>query len=190
MILIIDHYDGCANNIYQIVGQVEPDVKIMHHDQLTLSQVRKMEPSHIILSGGSGEPGRMEASKELLRGVAGQIPTLGICLGCRIICASYGGKLAQMDQIEQGKRKLVQTEVQGDPLFLGVPGQFYAGFYCSERIVEESIADIFSVTARCGGDVVGIAHRHLPVFGLQFHPESFLSEYGKEILFNFLAISI
>lgn len=186
MVLIIDNYDGNANNIYQLVGQIEPNTVIYHHDQIDQSQVLSMAPSHIVLSGGSGAPERAGSAMEIVRACAGRIPILGICLGCRIICAAYGIGIAPMEQIEQGKRKLVHVEHPDSPLFKGVPDEFYAGFYCSERIEEQSIGEEFSVIARSGGDVAGIAHQRMGVYGLQFHPESFLSEYGKVILSNFL----
>ena len=188
MVLIIDNYDGSANNIYQLIGQIEPNTVILHHDQIEPSQVLTMAPSHIVLSSGSGTPERAGSAVEIVRACAGRIPILGICLGCRIICAAYGGKITLMEQVEQGKRKLIHVESRSAPLFAGVPDDFYAGFYRSESIVEESIAGRFSVIARSGDDAVGIAHQFMQVYGLQFHPESFLSEYGKVILSNFLKI--
>ena len=188
MVLIIDNYEGNHNNIYQLVGQIEPNTAISHHDQVKPSQVLTMAPSHIVLSGGSGVPERAGYAVEIVRACAGRIPILGICLGCRIICTAYGGRITLMEQIEQGKRKLVHVESRDSPLFLDVPNEFYAGFYRSESIVEESISERFSVIARSGDDAVGIAHHFTHVYGLQFHPESFLSEYGKVILSNFLKI--
>ena len=107
MVLIIDNYDGSANNIYQLIGQIEPNTVILHHDQIEPSQVLTMAPSHIVLSSGSGTPERAGSAVEIVRACAGRIPILGICLGCRIICAAYGGKITLMEQVEQGKRELV-----------------------------------------------------------------------------------
>lgn len=185
MILIIDNYDGCANNIYQLAGQLEPDIQILRNDRIDVPGVRQLSPSHIILSGGSTAPEQAGNAMAILRAFAGQIPILGICLGYRIICAAYGGRSVQMPEVRQGKRALVRTE-GSSVLFRGLPAEFYAGFYHSETVPEENIPGEFTVTARSGGDVAAIEHRTLPVYGVQFHPESFLSEYGKELMANFL----
>ena len=184
MILIIDNYAGCANNIYQLAGQLNPDVQVVRNDGVAVGDVERMAPSHLILSGGSAAPERAGNSLELERSFAGRVPLLGICLGYRIICAAYGGKSVQMAEIRQGKRELVH--IAPSPLFHGLPDSFYAGFYHAETVPEENIPAEFSIIARSGKDVAGIAHRTQAIFGLQFHPESFLSEYGKEIMSNFL----
>ncbi|MCC8060529.1 MAG: aminodeoxychorismate/anthranilate synthase component II [Clostridiales bacterium] len=186
MILIIDNYDGCANNIYQLAGQLDPNIRIVRNDQIDAAAVRAQEPSHIILSGGSTEPERAGCAMEIVKNLAGQVPILGICLGYRIICAAYGGRSVQMEEIRQGKRALIRVDT-GSSLFQGLPDTFHAGLYHSETVPVENIPDQFSITAWDGGDAVAIAHKTQPVFGLQFHPESFLSEYGKEIMANFLA---
>lgn len=189
MILILDNYDGCANNIYQLAGQFNPDIKIIRNDQIDVQGTALLAPSHIILSGGSAVPEQAGNAMKILKEFAGKIPVLGICLGYRIICAAYGGKSVQMDEIRQGKRELVH--VLGDsPIFRGLPEQFYAGFYHSETVPEENIPKEFSIVARSEQDIVGIEWREKALYGLQFHPESFLSEYGREIMGNFLQITL
>ncbi|MDR1730586.1 MAG: aminodeoxychorismate/anthranilate synthase component II [Synergistaceae bacterium] len=185
MILLIDNYDGCANNIYQLAGQVNSDIRIVRNDRLEMEDIQRMAPSHIIISGGSAAPEMAGNGMDTVRTFAGRIPILGICLGYRIICAVYGGKCTQMEKIMQGKRSLVKTEHASD-LFNGVPDAFYAGFYHSWTVLEKDIPESFHIIARSEDDVVGIAHGTLAIFGLQFHPESFLSEYGEVILRNFL----
>ena len=177
MILLIENYDGCANNIYQLAGQLNPDIQIVRNDRIGAEEVQRMNPSHIILSGGSVAPEKAGNAMRIVKAFSGRIPIMGICLGYRIICAAYGGK--------QGKRALIKVVHRTD-LFHGVPDTFYAGFYHSETVLEKDIPQEFDVIARNGNDVAGIAHKTEPTFGLQFHPESFLSEYGKEIMQNFL----
>lgn len=188
MILIIDNYDGCSNNIYQLAGQLNPEIQIVCNDQIQIPDVQAARPTHIILSGGSGDPAQAGSAMSIVKTFAGQIPILGICLGYRIICAAYGGESVQMETIQQGKQAPVTTE-PNVPLFRGLPQTFRAGFYRSETVPEANLPKDFSVIARSGGDVVGIAHQTKAVFGLQFHPESFLSEFGKEIMGNFLSIA-
>ena len=185
MILLIENYDGCANNIYQLAGQLTPDIQIVRNDRIGVEEVQRMNPSHIILSGGSAAPEKAGNAMHIVKAFSGRIPIMGICLGYRIICAAYGGKSTQMEEIEQGKRALIKVVHRTD-LFHGVPDTFYAGFYHSETVLEKDIPQEFDVIARNGNDVAGIAHKTEPTFGLQFHPESFLSEYGKEIMQNFL----
>ena len=174
MIILIDNYDSFSYNLYQLIGSIEPEIKVVRNDEFTPEQLEEMTPEAIILSPGPGRPEDAGICVDTVKKLGGRIPILGICLGCRIICAAYGGKITLMEQVEQGKRKLVHVESRSAPLFAGVPDDFYAGFYRSESIVEESIAGRFSVIARSGDDAVGIAHQFMQVYGLQFHPESFL----------------
>lgn len=185
MILLIENYDGCANNIYQLVGQLNSDIQIVRNDQIEIEYIQQMAPSHIIISGGSMAPKMAGNAINIVKNFAGRIPILGICLGYRIICAAYGSKCVQMEEIKQGKRSLVNIEHITD-LFNGIPDTFYAGFYHSETVLEKDIPKNFNIIARSGRDIVGIAHETDVIFGLQFHPESFLSEYGEEIMQNFL----
>ncbi len=188
MILLISNYDGCTNNIYQLAGQLNPEICIARNDQIDSEDVRKLAPSHIIISGGSTLPEAAGNTIDIVKTLAGKVPILGICLGYRIICAAYGGKCVQMDEIQQGKRSLVKIEHETN-LFNGVPGTFYAGFYHSRTVLEEDIPTDFHIIARSGHDIAGIAHKTDALFGLQFHPESFLSEHGKTIMSNFLKIT-
>lgn len=185
MILLIENYDGCANNIYQLVGQLNSDIQIVRNDQIEIESIQRMAPSHIIISGGSTAPEMAGNAINIVKAFAERIPILGICLGYRIICAAYGSKCVQMEDIKQGKRSLVKIEHTTD-LFNGIPDTFYAGFYHSKTVLEKDIPKSFNIIARSGRDIVGIAHKTDAIFGLQFHPESFLSEYGEEIMRNFL----
>ncbi len=186
MILVIDNYDGCSNNIYQLVGALEPDIRIMKNDQVDVADIEKMAPSHIIVSGGSAAPEKAGNDLKIIKAFAGRIPILGVCLGYRIICSAFGGESVQMDEIEQGKRVLI-TVREKKSILRGLPDQFYAGYYHSETVPEENIPKEFEVLAYDGKTPAAIVHKTLPIFGVEFHPESFLSECGLDIMRNFLA---
>ena len=185
MILIIDNYDGCANNIYQLAGRFDPDIRILRHDAVTADGVAAMVPDHIILSGGSGDPRRAGQANAIVRACAGKIPILGICQGMRIIGAEYGIMPVKMAEIRQGKAEMVHVTEPG-LLFQGVPDDFRAAFYQSETITAEAAKAVFRVTAVVGSEAAAIEHPSLPLFGVMFHPESFLSSCGDQIMENFL----
>lgn len=187
MILLIDNYDGCANNLYQLAGVINPDIRIVRNDKITVSRIKALSPSHIIISGGSASPEKAGCDMDVIKTFAGSIPLLGVCLGYRLICAAYGGESIQMQQIAQGTREQVQID-RSCPLFKGLPETFFGGFYHSKTVPEKNIPEAFNIIARCGNDVAGVAHKTAPLYGLQFHPESFLSEYGHEIMANFLSL--
>lgn len=185
MILIIDNYDGCSNNIYQLAGAFDPDIRIVRNDRITPEEIRALKPGHIILSGGSAAPEEAGRDLEIVKELAGQIPMLGICLGYRVICAALGASCVQMEEICQGKRLPVDLDLDS-PLFRGLPGRIHAGFYHSVTVQEKSIPAELRIIARCGDDPAGVSREEKRLFGLQFHPESFLSECGREIMENFL----
>ena len=185
MILIIDNYDGCSNNIYQLAGEFDPDIRIVRNDRITPEEIRSLRPDHILLSGGSAAPEDAGRDLEIVKEFCGQIPVLGICLGYRVICAAFGAACVQMREIRQGKRLSVDLDT-ASPLFYGLPERIRAGFYHSVTVPEESISEPLRIIARCGGDPAGVSWEEKRLYGVQFHPESFLSEGGREIMENFL----
>ena len=144
-----------------------------------------MKPDHIILSGGSAAPEDAGRDLEIVKEISGQIPLLGICLGYRVICAAFGASCVQMKEICQGKRLSVELDT-ASPLFRGLPERIQAGFYHSVTVPEGSIPAELRIIARCLGDPAGVSCGEKRLYGLQFHPESFLSEGGREIMENFL----
>ena len=186
MILLISNYDGCVNNLYQLAGVINPDVKIVKNDEVTLKNIEIMQPSHIIISGGSVSLNNTGIVIPMVRYFSSKIPILGICLGCRAIAAAFGAKCVPMKEIVQGKK----TEITIDStsmLFQGLPDRIIAGRYHSITLDESSIPKQFEIIARaCDGDIMGIQDLDHQLFGLQFHPESFMSQYGYEIMKNFL----
>lgn len=187
MILIIDNYDGCANNIYQLAGHTDPDIRIVRNDRITLDEIETMAPDHIIISGGSAKPENTGICMDMIRRFRGKIPILGICLGYRVICAVSGAGSVQMEEISQGKREKVCLD-GSSKLFAGLPQKIFAGFYHSENVPENAIPEELAVTARCNGVPCAVENSGDMLYGLEFHPESFLSEYGREIMDAFLAV--
>ncbi|MDO4492451.1 MAG: gamma-glutamyl-gamma-aminobutyrate hydrolase family protein [Clostridia bacterium] len=187
MILIIDNYDGCANNLYQLAGLTDPDIRIARNDRIGVDEIERMAPSHIIISGGSCKPENAGVGPEAIRRFCGKIPVLGVCLGYRMICAAFGGQSEPMETIAQGKRQTVSLDT-ASPLFRGLPETISAGFYHSETVSEKNIPQQLKPIAWCDGVPAGVGNDALMLYGTEFHPESFLSEYGKEIMANFLKI--
>ena len=185
MILILDNYDGCANNIYQLAGEFDPDIRIVRNDRIGPEEILTLKPDHIILSGGSAAPEEAGRDLEIVQTCAGKIPLLGVCLGYRVICASYGASCVQMREIRQGKRLPVELATDS-PLFWGLPKTISAGFYHSVTVPEESIPAELRIIARCLGEPAAVSREEERLYGVQFHPESFLSQGGREIMNNFL----
>lgn len=187
MILLIDNYDSFTYNLYQFAGTINPDIKVIRNDKIDADGVRGLSPSHIIISPGPGYPRNAGVSIEVVRKLGPEIPTLGICLGHQAIGEAYGAKvmLAASGPVH-GKTTEVHV-ASGCPVFRGLPPVIRTGRYHSLVIGRESLPDELSITAETvDGVVMGVAHASHPVFGIQFHPESVLTEHGMEIIKNFL----
>lgn len=188
MILLIDNYDSFSYNLYQFVGTVNPDIRVVRNDELSVEQARELAPSHIILSPGPGYPGDagicVEAAKEL-----GQtIPLLGVCLGHQAICEAYGATISHAKQLMHGKQSVVTLDTDC-PLFSGLPKQIKAARYHSLAAIHDTMPECLKVTAETDdGEIMAVMHREFPVYGVQFHPESILTENGMQIIRNFLAL--
>ena len=184
MILVIDNYDSFTYNLVQYLGELGADVQVRRNDAITVPEVQALQPSHIVISPGPGTPDDGGISVELIRAMYETVPILGICLGHQCIGAAFGGTVAAAPRLMHGKTSSIYHYDQ--PPFSGVPSPFNAMRYHS-LIVREPVPDCLKVTAfTTQGEIMAIQHRHAPVIGLQFHPESILTEYGKRILENFL----
>lgn len=189
MVLLIDNYDGCVNNLYQLIGMVNPAVEIVRNDRITIGEIATLAPTHIVISGGSAQPENIGIVPEVIATFAGRIPILGICLGCRVICAAYGASMKQMEIIAQGKASKIRLDTN-NPLFKGLPQEIMGARYHSVTVDPSTMSDTLKIIASADDDkVMGIQHRTATVYGLQFHPESFLSDYGIDIMKNFLGIN-
>lgn len=186
MILLIDNYDSFSYNLYQLVGEIEPDVKVVRNDALTAEQIGGLRPDRIILSPGPGRPRDAGVCVEVVRTLGGRIPVLGVCLGHQAICEAFGATVTYAKRLMHGK----QSEAVFDtacPLFKGCPEYAPVARYHSLAADPATVPAALKVTARTAdGEIMAVQHRDFPVFGVQFHPESVLTPNGKTMLRNFI----
>jgi anthranilate synthase component 2 len=185
MILIIDNYDSFTYNLVQYLGELGADIRVVRNDEITLEEIRAMNPQRIVISPGPGNPDDGGISNEVIREFGPTTPLLGVCLGHQCIGQVYGGIVTNAPRLMHGKTSPVYHN--GEGLFSGVPSPFNATRYHSLIVQEEPIPDCLQVIAFTSeGEVMGLRHKEYPVVGVQFHPESILTEHGKRILANFL----
>jgi anthranilate synthase component 2 len=185
MILTIDNFDSFTWNLVQYMMQLGFELKVIRNDAMTVEQIEKMNPTHIVISPGPGNPKNSGISLEVLRRLSGRIPILGVCLGHQAIGEVFGGEVVPAKNIMHGKTSKIFH--QGLGVFRGIPNGFTATRYHSLAIERNSVPPCLEVTAKTeDGEIMGIQHKTLPVHGVQFHPESILTEYGLDLLKNFL----
>lgn len=183
-VLLIDNYDSFTYNLAHYLGELGADVVVKRNDQITLDEIEAMAPSHIVISPGPGTPNDGGISLEVIERFADTTPILGVCLGHQCIGAAFGGAVERAPRLMHGKTSAVHHDRRG--IFNGIPSPFNATRYHS-LIVEEPLPESLRMVAfTTEGEVMAVQHRELPVFGVQFHPESILTDYGHEILRNFL----
>ena len=184
MVLVIDNYDSFTYNLVQYLGELGADVRVFRNDQISLEEIAALKPDHIVISPGPGDPSEGGISNDVIRSFGPTTPVLGVCLGHQCIGQVYGGVVSRAPRLMHGKTSAVYHNGHG--LFNGIPSPFTATRYHS-LIVEEPLPEGLAVTAFTrDGEVMGVQHRDYPVVGVQFHPESILTEHGKRILQNFL----
>ena len=184
MIVVIDNYDSFTYNLVQYLGELGAEVCVFRNDAVTLDELRALQPAHIVISPGPGEPKDGGISNDVIRELGPTTPLLGVCLGHQCIGQVFGGKVNRAPRLMHGKTSAVYH--RGSGIFYGVPSPFQATRYHS-LIVEEPLPDLLEVTAFTSeGEVMGLVHKEHPITGVQFHPESILTEHGKRILQNFL----
>lgn len=189
MILLIDNYDSFSYNLFQLVGAISPDIRVVRNDQLTVEEIRQMAPSHLILSPGPGRPKDAGICEEAVKALSGTIPILGVCLGHQAICEAFGGAITYAKVLMHGKASQVTLD-RTCPLFRGLPETIQAARYHSLAAEETSLPPCLAVTARSeDGEIMAISHLEFPVYGLQFHPESILTPQGRTIVQNFLEVT-
>ena len=186
MILLIDNYDSFSYNLYQLIGEIEPDIRVIRNDEMTPEEIGGLAPARIILSPGPGRPENAGVIMEVVRTLGKEIPLLGVCLGHQAICAAFGATITYAKRLMHGK----QSTVALDPscrLFRGCPGRLPAARYHSLAADEATLPDSLKVTAKTeDGEVMAVQHVTEPVYGVQFHPESILTPDGRKMLANFL----
>ena len=186
MILLIDNYDSFSYNLYQMIGEIDPDIRVIRNNEMTVDEIRKMRPDRIILSPG---PGRPEDAGIIIRAVkelGADIPILGVCLGHQAICSAFGAVITYAKELMHGKQSMVRFD-RRCPLFQGCPETAPVARYHSLAADENTIPEELQVTAVTeDGEVMAVSHREYPIYGVQFHPESIMTPDGRTMLRNFL----
>ena len=185
MLLMIDNYDSFTYNLVQYFGELGEEVMVFRNDEITPDEITQLEPSFIVISPGPCTPKEAGVSIPLIRRYCNQVPILGVCLGHQSIGQAFGGKIIHAKQIMHGKTALISHN--GTGVFRGMPNPFTATRYHSLVIEHESLPDCLEITAwAADGEIMGVRHKTLAVQGVQFHPESILTEHGHKLLGNFL----
>jgi len=187
MVLVIDNYDSFTYNLVQYLGELGAQVLVRRNDAITVEEARELRPSHIVISPGPKGPSDAGVSLALIRQMSGQVPILGICLGHQCLAAAFGGTVGPAKQLMHGKTSRIVHAGAG--LLEGVPCSFQATRYHSLAVLPPIPAELQDVAWADDGEVMALQHRQHPSFGLQFHPESILTEHGHAILSRFLQIS-
>ncbi|MCL2198245.1 MAG: aminodeoxychorismate/anthranilate synthase component II [Defluviitaleaceae bacterium] len=186
MILLVDNYDSFSYNLYQFIGMVNPDIKIIRNDEMSPAEIEGLNPERIIISPGPGKPSDAGCCIELVKRVYDKIPILGICLGHQAIFEAFGGTVGYAEQLMHGKASIVKVEIES-PLFAGVSPIIKAARYHSLAGLKDTLPDELKIIACTDdGEIMGVCHKEYPVYGLQFHPESILTPEGSVIITNFV----
>lgn len=186
MILLIDNYDSFSYNLYQLIGSIHPDIKVIRNDELSIPEIEALAPEGIILSPGPGRPADAGVCVESSRHFAGIVPVLGVCLGHQSICEAFGATVSYARELMHGKQSKITLDTDCS-LFAGLPETIQGARYHSLAAIEDTIPIELKVIARTDdGEIMAVKHREYEVFGVQFHPESILTPQGRSILENFL----
>ena len=185
MLLLIDNYDSFTYNLFQYLSELGEEVWVTRNDEVSLDEIAKRSPQYIVISPGPGTPEQAGISNDVIRKFGDSIPILGVCLGHQCIGYSYGAKVTRASEIKHGKSSLVYHDGKG--LFQGLPNPFPAIRYHSLAVMPDDLPDCLALSAWTNeGIIMGLRHRQFPVDGVQFHPESIMTEVGKDLLRNFL----
>jgi anthranilate synthase/aminodeoxychorismate synthase-like glutamine amidotransferase len=185
MLILIDNYDSFTYNLFQYLSELGEEVMVIRNDKTTLNDIERLNPQRIVVSPGPSVPQRAGISNDVIRHFAPRLPVLGVCLGHQCLGYSYGATIIQAREIMHGKSSLIHHNSQG--IFSGLPNPFSAIRYHSLAVQRNGLPDCLEVTAWTeDGTIMGLRHRQYPVEGIQFHPESFMTEKGKDLLRNFL----
>ncbi len=187
MLLLVDNYDSFTYNLFQYLSELGEEVVVVRNDKTTLEEIDEMKPQRIVISPGPSTPLRAGISNEVIKHFGSKLPVLGVCLGHQCVGYSYGAAFGQAKEIMHGKSSLIYHNKQG--VLAGLPHPFSAIRYHSLVVERDGLPDCFEVTAWTDdGEIMGMRHKELPVEGVQFHPESFMTEVGMDLLRNFLKI--
>ena len=185
MLLMIDNYDSFTYNLVQYLAEIGQEVEVVRNDKISIEEINKLNPQYIVISPGPCTPNEAGISLSLIEAFKGEIPILGVCLGHQSIGQAFGGKIIHAQTIMHGKTSKISHNNKG--VFMGIKDPFIATRYHSLVIDRESLPDCFDITAWTDdNEIMGIKHKELAIEGVQFHPESILSEHGHDLLKNFL----
>jgi anthranilate synthase component 2 len=188
MILLIDNYDSFVYNLYQLIGTYRPDIVVRRNREITLEEVKALNPEAIFLSPGPGRPEDSGICLDILRELGDKIPIFGVCLGHQAICQVFGGTVTYAKELMHGKSSMVQPDPESR-LFAGITEPFQAARYHSLAAPEQQLPDCLRVSARTqDGEVMAVEHKTYPIYGVQFHPESILTPAGHQIIQNFFSL--
>ena len=186
MILLIDNYDSFSYNLYQMIGSIEPNIKVIRNDEMTVEEIEALNPSRIVLSPGPGRPEDAGIVPEVIEKLKGKFPIMGVCLGHQAISMVFGATVTYAPKLMHGKQSEVTIDTT-DKLFKGLPEKILVARYHSLIADKNTIPDELKVTAVTkDGEVMAVTHKKYPIYGMQFHPESIMTPEGKKILENFI----
>jgi anthranilate synthase component 2 len=186
MIILIDNYDSFSYNLYQLVGMINPDIKVIRNDEYTCEEIESMNPDRIIISPGPGRPADAGICEDAIRYFAGKVPILGVCLGHQAICETFGATITYAKKLMHGKMSVANVD-NSCKLFKGLSSKIEVARYHSLAAASEGFPEELQITARTDdGEVMAVKHKDYEIYGVQFHPESILTPKGRVILGNFL----
>ncbi|MCQ2514617.1 MAG: aminodeoxychorismate/anthranilate synthase component II [Ruminococcus sp.] len=186
MILFIDNYDSFTYNLVQFVGSINPDIKVVRNDEVTIEKIRALNPSHIILSPGPGYPENAGICEEVIRELKGEFPMLGVCLGHQAICEVFGASITHAIKLMHGKKSDIKID-NSCKIFLGLPKVVECARYHSLIAKRDTIPECLEIIAEDNmGEIMGVKHKDYEIYGLQFHPESILTSNGIDMIRNFI----
>jgi para-aminobenzoate synthetase component 2 len=187
MILVIDNYDSFTYNLVQYLGELGHEPVVYRNNKITVDEITQLKPDHILISPGPCTPNEAGVSLDVIQAFAGKIPILGVCLGHQSIAQVFGGNVIRAEKLMHGKTSQIQHD--GKTIFQGLPNPFTATRYHSLIVERESFPDVLEITAETeDGEIMALRHKHYPIEGVQFHPESIITEQGRELLGNFLKL--
>ncbi|MCE5172380.1 aminodeoxychorismate/anthranilate synthase component II [Paenibacillus profundus] len=187
MILVVDNYDSFTYNLVQYLGELGEEVQVFRNDEIDIEGIEQLKPDHLLLSPGPCTPNEAGITLDVIEHFKGRLPILGVCLGHQAIGQAFGGKVIRAERLMHGKTSPIQHE--GQSVFAGLPNPFTATRYHSLIVERESLPDCLEITAETAeGEIMGLRHKAYPIEGVQFHPESIITDHGHQMLRNFLNV--
>ncbi|WP_029332225.1 anthranilate synthase component II [Exiguobacterium oxidotolerans] len=187
MIVLIDNYDSFTYNLVQYFGELGQDIRVFRNDAITLEEIERLNPDHLVISPGPCTPNEAGISLAAIEYFAGKLPILGVCLGHQAIGQAFGGQVVRAKELMHGKVSLLSHDATG--MFEGIVQDTPVTRYHSLVVERETFPDVLEITAEAGGEIMALRHRELPIVGVQFHPEAILTRDGKQMLKNFLELN-